>query len=72
MRFFCQVDINNQPYSNSLFRYREEADLIYEEYWNPATNTWNETSYLTRLLTGGDCTLIQVTEEFASNLTFSK
>ena len=72
MRFFCQVDVDNHPYSNSLYRYREEAELIYEEHWCPTTNTWDQTSYLTRLLTGGDCTLAEVTQDFAKTLMISK
>lgn len=72
MRFFCQVDVNNHPYSNSLYRYREEAEQIYEELWCPTTNTWDQTSYLTRLLTGGDCTLTEVAEDFAKILMISQ
>ena len=62
--------MNNKPYSNSLFRYREEENLIYEEQWNSVDKNWEKTSHLTRLLTGGDCTLIQVTEEYAETLMF--
>ncbi len=72
MRFFCQVDVNNQPYSNSLYRYREEADLIHEEHWSSINKTWDRTNYLTKLLTGGDCTLTEVSERFAKNLMISK
>lgn len=72
MRFFCQVDANNKPYFDALFRYREEGALIYEEQWNSTNNNWESTSYLTRLLTGGDCTLTEVTEESAKNLAFPK
>jgi hypothetical protein len=69
MRFFCQADVNNKPYSNSLFRYREEGAIIHEERWNSTNKKWEQTSYLTRLLTGGDCTLIEISAESAKNLS---
>ena len=68
VRFFSQFDVNNQPYPNSLFRYRGEGDLLYEEHWNSFTKTWEATSQLTRLLTGGDCTVMEITQDFANQL----
>lgn len=72
MRYFCQVDVDNYTYPDSLYRYREEAELIHEEHWCPQTETWDQTTYLTRLLTGGDCTLAEISEELAKNLMISK
>jgi hypothetical protein len=60
MRYYCQADINNRPYSGSLLRYREDSGLIYEESWNGEQQIWEPTTWLTRLLTGGDCTLVSI------------
>ena len=68
MRFFCQANVNNQPYENSLYRYRDFEDLVIEEFWNTILQIWEPTLELTRLLIGGDCTLIQITEESAKSL----
>ena len=71
MRFFCQADITNHPYPDSLYRFRDEKDRICEEYWNSKIGTWEPTSYLTKLLTGGDCTLMQISEELANKMIAS-
>jgi hypothetical protein len=63
MRYFCQADINNEPYENSLFRMREEVDLIYEEFWNTSSQAWEPTTNLTKLLVGGDCSTLEITKE---------
>ena len=68
MRYFCQADVNNEPYENSLYRIREEADLIYEEFWNASSQTWEPTTELTKLLIGGDCSTLEITKESAQSL----
>lgn len=68
VRFFSQFDVYDQPYPDALFRYREEGDLMYEEHWNSFTKTWDHTSHLTRLLTGGDCTVMEISQDFANQL----
>ena len=60
MRYYCQADVNNGPYSDSLFRYREDGELMYEERWNSKQKNWDPTTWLTRLLVGGDCTLVNI------------
>jgi len=62
-RYFAQADIDNAMYT--LYRYKYENDLIYEEEWNPNTSSWEMTSNLTRLFVGGDCTLMEIQEETA-------
>ncbi len=57
--------MENVPYPASLYRYREDGELIYEEFWSLESLAWISTTELTRLLTGGDCTTIEITEEFA-------
>lgn len=68
MRYFSIVDVENKPFPDALFRYREENELIYEEHWNAKARWWESTSYLTRLLVGGDCTVLQITEESAKDI----
>lgn len=68
MRYFSLVDVENKPFSDALFRYRDENDLIYEEHWNAKARLWESTRYLTRLLVGGDCTVLQITEESAKEI----
>ena len=41
---------------------------MYEEHWNSFTKTWDHTSQLTRLLTGGDCTVMEISQDFANQL----
>ena len=60
MRYYCQSDITNKPYSGTLLRYRENNGLIYEENWNGKLKIWEPTTWLTRLLTGGDSTLVSI------------
>jgi hypothetical protein len=47
---------------------REEADLIYEEFWNASSQTWEPTTDLTKLLIGGDCSTLEITKESAQSL----
>jgi hypothetical protein len=68
MRYYCQADVNNAPYSDSLFRFREDGELIYEESWNRKQGNWEPTTWLTRLLAGGDCTLISISASQAELL----
>jgi hypothetical protein len=68
MRYFAQFDVSNRPLPDSLFRYRDEDDLIFEEHWNSISRSWESTSYLTRLLIGGDCTIMEISKELASVL----
>jgi len=68
MKYFCQADIDNRPYPDSLYRYRYEDGLVYEEHWNSATQSWITTTYLTKMLTGGDCSNMRISREFAETL----
>ena len=68
MRYFCQADVFNEPYTDSLFRYRNEADSHFEEQWDRRSGKWEPTTLLTKLLTGGDCTLIEITEQTADSM----
>jgi hypothetical protein len=68
MRYFSQFDVSNRPLPDSLYRYRHEDDLIFEEHWSSISGSWESTSYLTRLLIGGDCTIMEISKELATDL----
>jgi hypothetical protein len=63
-----QPAADNKPFADSLFRYRQEDDLLYEEEWNQSSGIWEPTTTLTRLLTGGDCTLVEISEQIADSI----
>ncbi len=65
MRYFCLVDINNTPLENSLFRYREANQIIFEEFWNSSSQKWEPTTDLTKLIVGGDCATTEISKESA-------
>jgi hypothetical protein len=68
VKYYCQADIENRPLKGSLYRKRVEDGLIYEEEWNSVSQDWVPTTYLTKLLIGGDCSLIEITKESADLL----
>ena len=65
MRYFCQADVTNEPYLNSLFRYNYLDNVVKEEYWDSSKKAWLSTSELTRLFVTGDCTLMEISKELS-------
>ena len=61
--YFGQTDMGVKIFA--LYRKRRVDDLIYQEIWNTATSSWDITTSLMRLITGGDCTLTEITSELA-------
>jgi len=68
MRFYCLADVENQPLPGWLFRKRVEGKLIYEEVWDFGNQEWIPTTYLTKLMIGGDCSLLEITGESANKI----
>ena len=64
-KYFGQTDMDDTIYA--LYRKRYTADLIYQERWMPGTRSWKPTIYLMRLITGGDCTITEITHELAKS-----
>jgi ribulose bisphosphate carboxylase small subunit len=62
-KYFGQTDMGMRIYS--LYRKRYEDGIVYQEQWRPNTNSWELTTYLMRLLTGGDATISEITLEKA-------
>ena len=48
-----------------LWRYRNEAGLHFQEHWSPVSKSWELTSYLLRMIIGGECSLADMTEDQA-------
>ena len=51
----------------AIYRKRFADGIIYQEVWISTTNSWEITTYLMRLLTGGDCTVTEITLELAKS-----
>jgi len=62
-KYFGQSDMGVRIYS--LYRKRYADGIVYQEQWRPHTNSWELTTYLMRLLTGGDATITEITLEMA-------
>ena len=61
--YFGQTDMGKRIFA--IYRKRLADGIIYQEQWIPTTNSWEITTYLMRLLTGGDCTITEITLELA-------
>ena len=61
--YFGQTDMGKTIFA--IYRKRPVDGLNYQEQWNPSTSSWDITTSLMRLLTGGDCTLSEIQEEDA-------
>ena len=64
-KYFGQTDMGVKIFA--LYRKRRVDDLIYQEIWNTATSSWDTTTSLMRLITGGDCTITEITLELAKS-----
>lgn len=62
-KYFGQTDMGTKIFA--LYRKRPADGLLYQEQWIPATSSWEVTTYLMRLITGGDCTITEITLEMA-------
>jgi len=64
-KYFGQTDMGTKIFA--LYRKRPADGLIYQERWMPDTSSWEVTTYLMRLITGGDCTITEITLELAKS-----
>ena len=62
-RYFGQTDMGKTIFA--IYRKRYVDDLVYQEIWNTTTSSWDISTSLMRLITGGDCTLSEIQEEDA-------
>jgi len=64
-KYFGQTDMGTKIFA--LYRKRPADGLIYQERWMPDTSSWEVTTYLMRLITGGDSTITEITLELAKS-----
>ena len=64
-KYFGQTDMGARIFA--IYRKRLDDGIIYQEQWISTTNSWEITTYLMRLLTGGDCTITEITLELAKS-----
>ena len=64
-KYFGQTDIDIRIFA--LYRKRPADGIVYQEQWNSRTSSWVFTTRLMRLITGGDCTISEITHELAKS-----
>jgi hypothetical protein len=64
-KYFGQTDTGVRVFS--IYRKRPADVLLYQERWIPGTSSWEVTTYLMRLITGGDCTITEISLELAQS-----
>ena len=64
-KYFGQTDMDIKIYA--LYRERPADGIVYQEQWMPGTSSWEVTTYLMRLITGGDSTITEITLELAKS-----
>ena len=64
-KYFGQTDIDIKIFA--LYHKRPAHGIVYQEKWMPGTSSWAVTTYLMRLITGGDCTVTEITLELAKS-----
>ena len=64
-KYFGQTDMGVRVFA--IYRKRPADGIVYQEQWMPGTSTWEETTYLMRLITVGDCTITEITLELAQS-----
>ena len=65
-RYFGQTDMGKTIFA--IYRKRHVDDgIVYQEQWMPGTSSWEVTTYLMRLITGGDSTITEITLELAKS-----
>ena len=63
--YFGQTDMGVRIFA--LYRKRPADGLLYQEQWMPVTSSWEVTTHLMRLRTGGDSTITEITLELAKS-----
>ena len=64
-KYFGQTDMGTKIFA--LYRKRPADGLLYQEQWMPGTGSWEVTTYLMRIITGGDSTITEITLELAKS-----
>ena len=64
-KYFGQTDMGVRVVA--IYRKRPADGIVYQEQWMPGTSSWEVTTYLMRLIIGGDCTITEITLELAKS-----
>ena len=64
-KYFGQTGMGKTIFA--IYRRRPADGITYQEQWMPGTSSWETTTSLMRLLTGGDCTLTEITIKLAKS-----
>ncbi len=64
-KYFGQTDVGVRVFAN--YRMRPADGITYQEQWMPTTSSWDTSTGLMRLVTGGDCTITEITLELAQS-----
>ena len=65
IKYFGQTNMGETIFA--IYRMRPADGITYQEQWMPTTSSWDTSTGLMRLLTGGDCTLTEITVELAKS-----
>ncbi len=68
VQYYGSIDIDGCFQLGVLWRYRYEADLIFQEQWNTTSKCWESTSYLLKMIIDGECSLADLTEDQAKKV----
>ncbi len=64
-KYFGQTDMGVRVFA--IYRMRPADGITYQEQWMPTTSSWDTSTGLMRLVTGGDCTITEITLELAQS-----
>ena len=65
--YWIQSDMEN-TWFGSLYRYFTQDGFILEQHWGIKEKVWMPTTRLTRMFSGGECTLERIPIEHAKQL----
>ena len=65
--YWIIVDVQGK-WLGGLYRYLHQDGSILEQYWDHRDGCWNHTIRLSKMISGGECSLERITEEKARQL----
>ena len=68
VQYYGSIEIDGYFRPGILWRYRNEGGLHYQEAWITESKSWKNTSYLIKMIIGGECSLADMTPEQAKKV----
>lgn len=68
VQYYGSIEIDGYFRPGILWRYRNEGGLHYQEAWITKSKSWRDTSYLIKMIIGGECSLADMTPEQAKKV----